>query len=378
MTTPTAPPNASKPTTAQLVGGVYNINTETLVDGQATPFQFDVNGKLLVNSSGGGGGGNVNITGINGNPPALGNPLPVELSDGTNAFGTVGNPLSVNVITGGGSNASVGTTGTTAPTSATEIGVIDGSGNLQGASSSNPVPVNIVESSLATSNMTGQAPGTAPADTSITGGIYNATPPTFTNGQTGAFQLDASGRLIVSVAAVVADSVNQGNQGTVVESWFFQPTDGTNPMGLMTLYGTAPAGYALPTNAFITNAPAVKLEDGSGNAISSTGGSLNVNVTAGGGANASVGTVGLTAPTSATNVGGVNALGQLVDLAVSPAGNRFVQDGTPGDSSVLKEILVEMRAMRKILSTVYEESGEGALAGLVDDVDTQSSVDYTN
>jgi hypothetical protein len=60
----------------------------------------DVTEQIRV-TGGGGGGGNVNITGINGSPPALGNPLPVELSDGTNAFGTVGNPLNVNVVSGG-------------------------------------------------------------------------------------------------------------------------------------------------------------------------------------------------------------------------------------------------------------------------------------
>jgi hypothetical protein len=83
---------------------------------------------LLVNVAvgGGSGSGNVNITGINSNPPALTNPLPVELSDGTNAFGTAGNPLSVNVITGGGSNASVGSNGAGAPTSSTQIGGSDG------------------------------------------------------------------------------------------------------------------------------------------------------------------------------------------------------------------------------------------------------------
>lgn len=41
----------------------------------------------------------------------------------------------------GGSSASVGVTGASAPGSATLIGAIDGSGNLQGASSTNPVPV---------------------------------------------------------------------------------------------------------------------------------------------------------------------------------------------------------------------------------------------
>ena len=37
------------------------------------------------------------------------------------------------------SNPSVGTTGVAAPGSATEIGIIDGSGNLQGVSASNPL-----------------------------------------------------------------------------------------------------------------------------------------------------------------------------------------------------------------------------------------------
>lgn len=130
MASPKAPPNSSQPTTAEVVGGVYNATTPTLVDGQASALQLDSSGNLKTTSSGGGGGGNVNITGVNGPAPALSNPLPVELSDGTNAVGTVGNPLSVNVISGGGSNASVGTTGTPAPASATQVGGSDGT-NLQ-------------------------------------------------------------------------------------------------------------------------------------------------------------------------------------------------------------------------------------------------------
>jgi hypothetical protein len=42
-----------------------------------------------------------------------------------------------------GSNPSVGVNTTTAPTSSTEIGFIDGSGNLQGVSPTNPLPVTI-------------------------------------------------------------------------------------------------------------------------------------------------------------------------------------------------------------------------------------------
>src|SRR6266403_2566009 len=136
--------NSPAPTTAEITGGVYNTTPPVLQDGQAAALQLDINGKLITSGSGG-GGGNVNLTGINSVPPSLTNPLPVELSDGTNPVGTIGNPLSVNVITGGGSNASVGVTNTTAPTSATEIGVIDGTGKLQGASSTNPVPENMAQ-----------------------------------------------------------------------------------------------------------------------------------------------------------------------------------------------------------------------------------------
>lgn len=135
--------NAPKPTTAQIIGGTYNVAPDLLQDGQADSLQLDSAGNLKVAVSGGAGTTNVNIADINGVPPALINPLPVELSDGAAAVGTPGNPLSVNVIAGGGSNASVGVNGASAPSSATEIGTIDSSGKLQGASSANPVPVSI-------------------------------------------------------------------------------------------------------------------------------------------------------------------------------------------------------------------------------------------
>jgi hypothetical protein len=104
MSNPKAGPNSSAPTTAEIVGGVYNATPPVLNDGQATALQVDINGKLIT--SGSGGTSNVNIADVNGNPPALTNPLPVELSDGTNAFGTSGNPLSENVAQWGGTAVS--------------------------------------------------------------------------------------------------------------------------------------------------------------------------------------------------------------------------------------------------------------------------------
>lgn len=88
--------NSPQPTTAEVVGGVYNAVAPTLVDGQAAALQLDVNGKLITSGSAG-GVTNVNIADVAGSPPALTNPLPIELSDGTNAVGIAGNPISVTV-----------------------------------------------------------------------------------------------------------------------------------------------------------------------------------------------------------------------------------------------------------------------------------------
>jgi hypothetical protein len=132
MALPRGPLLSPAPVTPIVTGAVHNVTPPAPADQQACALQCDSQGNLLVNVAVGGGGGssNVNIADINGVPPALTNPLPVELSDGTNPVGTAGNPLSVNVITGGGSNASVGLDGAPAPTSSTQVGGSDGV-NLQ-------------------------------------------------------------------------------------------------------------------------------------------------------------------------------------------------------------------------------------------------------
>ena len=68
----------------------------------------------------------------------------------------------------------------------------------------------------------------------------------------------------------------------------------------------------------------VNIHDSTGGNLTSTSGSLNVNVTGGGGSNDSVGPTGATAPTSATEIGGIDALGNLQALTVDPAGKLLV------------------------------------------------------
>lgn len=60
-----------------------------------------------------------------------------------------------------GSNASVGLNGATAPTSSTEIGFIDGSGNEAGVSASNPLPVTVVSGPNPTNVNLAQVGGSA-------------------------------------------------------------------------------------------------------------------------------------------------------------------------------------------------------------------------
>jgi hypothetical protein len=97
------PLNSSKPPTSEVVGAVYNVTPPAPSDGQPVALQTDSAGNLKVNViAGGTGGGNVNITQIGGVNESIANPLPVELSDGTNPFGTSANPITVNANAGTG------------------------------------------------------------------------------------------------------------------------------------------------------------------------------------------------------------------------------------------------------------------------------------
>lgn len=65
-------------------------------------------------------------------------------------------------------NPSVGTNGAAAPASSTEVGMIDGSGNLQGVSATNPLPV--TGTVTANSPSVGATGSAVPADATMVGG----------------------------------------------------------------------------------------------------------------------------------------------------------------------------------------------------------------
>jgi len=140
-------------------------------------------------------------------------------------WSTIGNSPAI-TATGGGSvtqgtspwvvsgtvtaaNASVGALSAATPTSATLIGGTDGT-DLQPitikkastvATATDTSLVVQVSPNQPTSNMIGTVPGTAPANTTIVGGIYDATSPAPTTGQTLPLQLDNAGNLRVATTA---------------------------------------------------------------------------------------------------------------------------------------------------------------------------------
>jgi len=135
-------------TASDLVGGIYHSSAPTLTNGQQASLQL-----------------------------------------------TSAGALNVAVVSGGGANASVGTVGNTAPSSATAIGWEDGSSNLQIPSASNPLPV-----SLPSATVTTLTPVTAAA---IASAIVSNPPTTFNGVVTnaGAFAVQATGTLTDNNAA---------------------------------------------------------------------------------------------------------------------------------------------------------------------------------
>jgi hypothetical protein len=165
----------------------------------STPSRITVDALEEIRTTGSGGAGtNVNISGINGSAPALSNPLPVELSDGTNPFGTVANPLHV-------TDPSVGLTGVAAPTSATEVGIVDSTGKLQNLSAK--VLTNANAASVAIVDANGNQITSFGGGTQYADGTTQATPTgTIALGKNPsnvvhALALDAAGNLLVDIAA---------------------------------------------------------------------------------------------------------------------------------------------------------------------------------
>lgn len=85
---------------------------------------------------------------------------------------------------------------------------------------------------------------TAPANMIMTGGVFNSSLPTLTNGQSAAIQVDAKGQQYVDLNFVL------GAIHSATNPIFNELTDGTNTIGAMTNFGTTPGAVkAVGVNA---------------------------------------------------------------------------------------------------------------------------------
>ena len=137
--------------------------------------------------------------------------------------------------------------------------------------------------------------GTAASFSELSGGIYNSTPITLTNGQQASLQLTSSGALIVSATVTFPYDTNYGTVDATTLRTASQIGNATGAasfnygtVGAQTLRVASQIGNATGAADFGAGATdaqtlrvASNLYDSSGNAISSTAGALNVNATQG-------------------------------------------------------------------------------------------------
>lgn len=139
-------------------------------------------------------------------------------------------------ISGGvANNPSVGPNGSTAPTSSTEIGFIDGGGLLQGVSAANPLPVDIV----------------IPMDINVNlaevAGTATATGLGASNGGTQRVALSSDSSLdnITGTISLPTGASTAANQATIISDLAAIEANQTNGTQVTTITGTVP----LPTGA---------------------------------------------------------------------------------------------------------------------------------
>lgn len=153
-------------------------------------------------------------------------------------------------------NPSVSTNGSTAPTSSTEIGWIDGTGKLQGVSATNPLPISGTVS--ASNPSVGTTASAVPASgTYVAGNKAGNLTGLLIGQQTMANSLACvlpSDQSAIPASQSGTWTVAQGSAAALASAWPVKVTDGTNSMP--TMDAAARAGFHKITDG--TNTAAVK------------------------------------------------------------------------------------------------------------------------
>lgn len=244
-------------------------------------------------------------------------------SSGTE-LATSGAPLRIDP-TGTTPQPVTGTVTTTPPSNAsTNLTQVGGSAVALGnTTTANSIPVTIASNqntvTVTDTNLNlAIASTTAGQKGNLVFGAVTTAAPTYTTAQSNPLSLTTAGGLRTDSSGttqpISAASLPLPTGASTAAKQPALGVAGTPSTDVVTVQGAA-SGTALPVSGTVTS----KLQDGSGNSISSTSGSLNVNVTAGGGSNASVSTTGSAVPASATMVAGTDGT-NLRALSVTSTG----------------------------------------------------------
>lgn len=281
-------------------------------------------------------------------------------------------PLDVNVLSGGGSNASVSATGAAVPADATMVGGSDGT-NLRAIKVSNTgvVSATVTDISGTVSLPTGAATA-AKQDTmiaslsSIDGGTpaalgqttMSASMPVAIASNQSTLPISAASLPLPTGAATDSALGTANNHLSDIEGYVASIDNSTSSIDSKLPNGLTVTGAALDVNIVANTSAAVLSSptpayatliggDNTGTIYPiqvDSSGNLNVNVLSGGGSNASVGSTGSAIPSSATLIGASDNGGILQPLNIDGVGNLETVDanlvlainspGTPAPSAL--------------------------------------------
>lgn len=296
VSNPAVGPNGQPiPTSADLVAGENP-------SGNLEPLQTDASGNLLVNVAAGAiTAENPSVSTTGAAVPAYGTAIAGKNGSGNltdvsvDASGNVNtNVISSALPSGAATSANQTTANSSLSTIATNTtGVSTAANQTTGNTSLATIATNSGTQATAanqTSVIGSSSAGTAATNSELVGGVYRSAGETLTNGQQSALGLDSTGALLVSAKQTstpwtVADTANISAAGGTSASVATQVA-GKYTSVLPTLTSGQAAALAVDSSTRLITAPltsasvvTAELQDGSGNALSSTSGSLNVNVT---------------------------------------------------------------------------------------------------
>jgi hypothetical protein len=357
---PAAPGTASA--YSVLAGGIYNSGGETLTTGQQSALQLTSTGALIVSAT-----------------------LPYDTNYGTVGAETLRTAAQIGNATGA---ADFGAGATDAQT--LRVVANQGAPNTVGnawpteiTNGTNTASVN-ASGQLSTTNTSLGSPtgGTAGTQSALAGGIYDSTPPTLTNGQQSALQLDANGRLLVDAAVVFPYDENWGTVGATTLRTAAEIGNATGAadfnwgtVGAQTLRVAAEVGNAAGAADFgagATDAQTLRTVANQG-APNTAANAWPITITAGGNPNSSTNPVYVSVDTVPGTT--VDDFKQAVAIAINasdnhlytvPAGKSFYFDQVIAAASGLAKMLiaVETGVATNVFTTICVQFNSTADASM--------------